>query len=316
MEFPHHGGNQFAASQFAPPLMPPRRTDCRGMLEQREFPQAIRTTVHIDSRDRDFDKHPSSSQFTVDLPEALKNVSSAVLVGAELPLSYYVFSAARNNLFLRVVLDTVSRDVTVGEGNYTTTQMEAALKTALQAQFPGRTWTVAMNPTTMRCAISVDSGAVYVDATHATSSTDWGLGYYLGFQGGVFTYGSGTSTTTRATAAAAATATVTGSRVANLNPENYLLLDIEELNGLSQAAMYNSGGMGRLSFAKVPLNGDSYSFNFYDKTLTYVEQRPQLTRLERMRVAVRFHDGTLVDLNGCEWSFSLEFACTLARGVM
>lgn len=286
-------------SQFAPPLVPPGAGGQDGQLKHDPFPQAVRTTFHLDSRDRDYAVHPSSSEFVVSLPEALNNVRSAVLVTAELPISYYVFSAARGNTTLRVTLGAATSDVTIPDGNYTTSSMASTLKQALQTAFAGTTFTVTFDGSTLRCTIEASAGVLAVDATGAARPTEWGLGYYLGFRRGVVTT-SGTSS-------------VTGAWVAAMNPENYLMLEIEELNGLSQSALYHKGGSGGKVFAKIPLNGDSYQYNFFDKTVTYTEQRPQLTRLDRLRVSVRFHDGTLVDLNGAEWSMSIEFACTLTR---
>lgn len=288
----------YRASQFAPPFIVSNAMGRDGTLAQLAFPQSSRITVHMDSRDRDFSIWPTSSEFVVELPETLKNVSSAVLVTAELALAYYVFSATRGNTSLTVTVDAVSHTVTIPDGNYTTTSMASTLKGLLDAAF-AKTFTVTFSPITLKCTIAV-AGVVAVDATAATSPTEWGLGYYLGFPGGVVTAG---------------TNTVTGTAVASMNPENYLLLDIEELNGLNQTALHAAGGSGRKSFAKIPLNGDSYQFNFYDKAVTCVELRPQLTKLDRLRVAVRFHDGSLVDLNGSEWSMSIEFSCTLTRGL-
>lgn len=266
-----------------------------GTITHAKFPQAAHVTVHLDSRDRDFAVYPSSTNFVVELPETLKNVSSAVLVAAEVPLSYYVFTAARGNTSLTVAVDGTSRTVTVPDGNYSTALMAAALKAALDAAF-GKTFTVSFDPVTMKCTIAV-AGTVGVDATAAAKPTEWGLGYYLGFPAGVVTTGLNG---------------VTGTGVASMNPENYLLIDIEELNGLNQSAMYAAGGAGRKTFAKVPLNGDSYQYNFYDKTLTCVDLLPQIARMDRLRVSLRFHDGSIVDLNG-EWSMSVEFVCTRAR---
>ncbi len=290
----------YRQSQFAPPLIASTSMGRDGKLAVQEFPQAVRTTIHVDSRDRDYAVFPSSNEFYVNLPEALKNVSSAVLVSAELPLTYYVFSAARGNASMTLVVDGTTKTVTVPDGNYTSATMAAALKTVLDAAF-SQAFTVAFDPASMRCTIASGSSIITVVGSAAAKATEWGLAYYLGFAGGVDTTGT--------------TSGVTGTRVANLNPENYLLLDIEELNGVSQSAIYALGGSGKRTFAKVPLNGDSYQYNFYDKTLTYVEIRPPLTKLDRLRVAVRYHDGTLVDLNGAEWSFSIEFSCTLTRGL-
>jgi hypothetical protein len=292
----------YRPSQFAPPLIAANGMARNGQLKQLEFPQAVRATVHVDSRDRNYDTWPTSSEFSVRLPEALNNVVSATLVSAELPLSYYVFSAARGTSSLTVTRDGTTNTVTIPDGNYTTATMATALQTALAAAF-NQTFTVTFSPATMKCTIAVSGGVtVAVDATAAPAGkrTDWGMAYYLGFPRGVVTSGTGS---------------VTGTAVANLNPENYVLIDIAELNGLGQSAMYAAGGSGRKTFAKVPLNGDSYQFNFYDKAVTYVEQRPQLTKLDKLRVSVRFHDGTPVDLNGAEWSMSIEFACALTRGL-
>lgn len=290
----------YRASQFAPPLLASVAMGRDGQLKQLAFPQAVRTTIHIDSRDRDYDRYPSSSEFSLELPETLRNISSAVLVTAEIPLTYYVFSAARGNSSIRVGLDGVFEAVTIPDGNYTASAMESALKAALDAAFAPATFTVSFDPVTMKCALGCAGKTVAVDATAAAKPTDWGLAYYLGFPRGVVTSGADS---------------VTGTAVAAMNPENYLLLDVEELNGISQSAMYERGGSGRKTFAKVPINGDSYQYNYYDKTLTYVDVRPQLTKLDKLRLSLRFHDGTPVDLNGAEWSVSIEFACTLTRGL-
>lgn len=245
--------------------------------------------------------YPDSSQFVIDLPQTLRNVKSAVLVTAEMPLTYYVFSSARGNTTLSVSVDGTARDVIVPDGNYTTSSMAAALKTALESAFAGKTFTITFHETTLTCSISVDAGVLAIDTTAATKMSDWGLGYFLGLErGAILTDG---------------TSIVTGTRVASMNPENYLLIDIEELNGLGQSALYGQGGQGNRVFAKVPLNGDSYQYHFFDKNISHVERRPQVSSLGRLRVSIRFHDGTLVNLNGAEWSMSIEFACTLTRGV-
>lgn len=154
-------------SQFAPPLVSSRGMGLDGTLRQAEFPQPVRVTFHIDSRDRDYDLYPSSSQFVVELPEMLKNVRSAVLVTAELPITYYVFSAARGTNSLRVTLGAVTRDVTIPDGNYTTSTMAAALKAALEAAFAGTTFTVTFDAASLKCTITASSGILVVDTVAA-----------------------------------------------------------------------------------------------------------------------------------------------------
>ena len=220
----------------------------------------------------------------------------------ELPLSYYVFSAARGNTSLSVSVDgSTFASVTIPDGNYTFATMATALKAALESAH-GAGFGVTFDAATAKCTIActIPGANLKIDTTTA-KRTEWGLGYYLGLaRGAVLQHVGGA---------------ITGAHVASMNPENYLLIDIEELNGISQSALYSAGGSGRRTFAKVPLNGDSYQYNYYDKTLTCVDVRPQLTKLDKLRVSIRFHDGSVVDLNGGEWSMSLEFACTLTRGL-
>ena len=271
-----------------------------GKLGTQSFPQKTRRTFVVDSRDRDFGAHPASSAFKVRLPETLHHVSSAVLISAELPLSYYVFSAARRNTTLVVGLAPGARlPVTIPDGNYNAAAMASALGAALDAAFAGAaTFGVAFDPVTLKCTITC-SHAFYIDttevATGTSKRTEWGLGYYLGMPRGVQT--------------ASAGGKITGTLVANLNPENYLLVHIEHMNDIGQT------GTGHKAFAKVPLNGDSYQFQYYDKTLSFVDIRPPLQTVEALQVSIRFHDGTLVDLNGGEWSMSLEFVCTHTQPV-
>lgn len=268
-----------------------------GRIVPQDFPQVARTTVHVDSRSRDHSRHPSSSTFTVRLPEGVKNVCGATLLSAELPLSYYVFSAARGTSSLTVTLDGTPRTVTVPDGNYSMASMAAALKQALDAAFAPATFTVAFDAASMRCTLTASAGVVGVDTAAAGDKpSDWDLGYFLGFR-------PGDSSTTSA---------VTGSAVASLNPENYVFIDIEELNGLSTTACADGS---RKVFAKVLLCENTYTYNHYDKTVTPVDARPVITKLDKLRVALRFFDGSLVDLNGAEWSMSIEFSCTLTRAL-
>ena len=271
-----------------------------GTLPGHEFRQVKRVTVLIDSRDRDYAKNPSPSEYVVFLPEAIHNVSNAVLISAEMPSTYYVFSAAKANTSLVVTADGTTQTITVPDGNYTFTTLASALDSALESAFPGITFVVAFNEATARCSItaSPSNTVLAVDCTAATRPTGWGLGYYLGFAKGVVTSGTGT---------------VTGTSVANTNPETYMLVDIDELNAVSQAAIYSEGStMGKV-FAKVPICNSSFQYSFYDKTLICNEVRPPRARLDRLSISIKFHDGTLVDFHGAEHSLTIELTCTLTR---
>ena len=266
-----------------------------GTLPLPEYRRVKRATLLVDSRDRDYAKYPSPSEYVVYLPVPLMNVSNAVLISAELPSTYYVFSSAMGNTTLRVSVSGTYANITIPDGNYTFATMASALTAALTAAFPTVTFTVQFDPATARLSITALGIPLAVDCTAATKPTGWGLGYYLGFQRGVVTSGTGT---------------VTGTNIGNMNPEMYMLVDIKELNAVQQAAMYGEGGsMGRV-FAKVPICHSTFQHSFYDKTLTCNEVRPPIAKVDRLTIAIRFHDGTPVDFHGAAHSLTIELTHT------
>lgn len=261
-----------------------------------------RVTLLIDSRDRDYAKHATPSQYVVRLPDTLYNVTSATLKSAEIPTSYYVFSTARGNTTLNMVVGGVPQTVTVPNGNYSFTTMKAALQTALGVAYGGSTFTVTFDDATYKCTISVSpSAAVSVDTTSinpAVTPTQSCLAWYLGFPIGTTTTGN---------------PSVTGTKVSNLNPETYLLVDIEELNGVKQCGIYGSGGTQGDVFAKIPLAVQTFSYQTFDKVLSSVEFVPPIAKLDQLRVSFKWHDGSLVDFGGVEGSITLELTCTQSR---
>lgn len=252
------------------------------------------TYLVIDSRDRDPRRNPSPADFVVQLPATLYNVSCARMMSAEIPTSFYVFSAARNNTSLTVVLNGVSRTVTIPDGNYGFATLAATLETALLTAF-GTPFTVTISPIDLQCTVAVASGTtVGVDTRFLDSAaaTQWGLAYYLGFNRDLLVTGAGS---------------VTSPRVASTSPENYLLLHIDEIGTLMEGSADGVGGhTSRHLFAKVPINVGSAQVAFYDKIITSNEQNPLVAKLSSLHIRWTFHDGTPVDFQGLDHSLSLE----------
>lgn len=277
-----------------------------GTLPRGFFGTGRKVTVLVDSRDRDYATNPDASSFVIRLPETLHNVTNAVLISAELPTTYHVFSAAKGNTTLRLTIDGVTRDVTIPDGNYTPAALAAAVQAAIvAADYTTDSITVTVGPADSRCTIEATTeptSQIIVDCASATlgnaKPTNWGLAYYLGFTRDATHTGIGS---------------LTGSRVVTSDPEAYVLVDIDELNGVSETAMYADGGT-RGAFAKIPLTQKNFGqVSVYDKTLVCNELRPPRARLDRLSISLRYHDGTLLDLNGAEWSATVELTCTLTR---
>lgn len=250
-------------------------------------------TLYIDSRDRDFTTHPTPTSYVVTLPRTYYNVAEARMLHMEIPNSFFIFSAAYGNTTLRVRLGGVEHDVQIPDGNYNETSMPETLVYALELSFSGQTFAATVSSTTLQLTVdctSSPSALLEIDTTqHADKPTDWGLGYYLGFQAGQVTSGTGL---------------VTSPGVVSLNPWTYMLMDVNELNTSDEV-----GTLG--TFYRIPLDSNSFGYS-YHASLPHsppVAMSPPVHRLRRLTVSFRFHDGTPVNFQGVEHSFALSLGC-------
>lgn len=259
-----------------------------------------RVTVLVDSRDRDPSRFPHPNEYEIRLPNPLYFVRAARLVSAEVPGSFYVFRASANNTSLTVRFDNTEHTVTVPDGNYSYTTLKDALEAALNGAFDETpSWTLDFETTGSAARLRAGtSGTVEVVApTHDIARPS--LAWYLGFDAGT----------------TSGTQQVTANRPAILNPEPYLLIDIPELGTLREAGLKGFGGTeSTTTFAKVPLNGNSYEYYFHDVSISHNHVNPPLPRLDKLRVRWRFHSGAPVDFYGVDHSFTLELVCVDVRG--
>lgn len=280
----------------------------------------VRNVVLIDSRDRNYDSYPSASAYTLHLPRTYRNVIRARVASVEVPTSFHVFSAALGNTSARFVLydednytPVDAAVVTIADGNYTSESMQDALMEGLDAAFVTHniTFTTAVAAATARLSIQNSEGRVLAIDTRAYSApgtrrTEWGLAYFLGFKRGELQY-------------CAPAAPLAAPHGMQLNPYNYILLDVAELNTVDECGADGERGAARTSaaLAKVPLSGPSYSVNYLQDTSIISgggDLAGTLARLDRVTVRWRFHDGRAVDFHDIEHSFSLVLDCAEPRG--
>jgi hypothetical protein len=262
-------------------------------------------TLHIDSRDRDPGGGGGSSPaaYRVRLPTKFKNVVSARLLTAEIPSSFYIFRAEYGNTSLKFVVyppsaPEITHTITIPDGNYTVSQLGAALRTALNTAFAPLVFEVGLSKTTLKLSFANEDGYdMGVDTTGSLTHTkEWGLGYYAGFRKDEVIAGP----------------IVTAPRVASTNPYTYVILDIEELNGAYEGGMDGSAMAPHGCFAKIPFGNNSFEYVFMDASQSppeSIKYKPMLPSLESLRVRFRFHDGRLVNFEDVEHSFSLELEC-------
>jgi hypothetical protein len=254
-------------------------------------------TLHIDSRDREYDAFPSPHTYRLALPRTYYNVTEARLLTAEIPSSFYVFEASRGVTSLRIRVGGIPTDIIVPDGNYTNSSIASMLTTFLNAAYLGKTFVVAVDQATMKLVIRCSSNptiSIDVDTTvycDDTKVTGWGLGYYLGFDPMTVRSSSGT---------------MVSPRVVSLNPQTYLVLDIAELNNADEIGQ-------RGAFAKIPFDTNSFGYAFYDaiaQGTPPIAQVPTIPRLDRLTISFRFHDGSPINFNDVEHSFTLSITTT------
>jgi hypothetical protein len=250
----------------------------------------MKHTLLVDSRDRNAG---TPGSYRIYLPKEYERVTSARLLTAEIPSTFYVFTASSGNSSMYIALDGEysPRQLTIPDGNYGSYDMQTALIDAL-SEGTDLTWSAQISSTTQKITIS---NTELVDFSVDGSS---GLGKHLGF--------SGTQLSEEGS--------ITSACVVSLNPCTYLLLDIEELNGIDEGVV-GGDGAGRGAFCKIPFNANSFEYAILDVQRSAMPLvNVNVARLDRLRIRLRFHeDGEIIDFNGVDHSFTLEIT-TKDRG--
>jgi len=253
-----------------------------------------RTMVSIDSVDRDYSLYPNGGQYNFKLRTSFKNVVAIRLLSIEVPVSFYVFSASAGNTSIFIKEDGWVEGrwekVTIPDGNYTLPDLCTALQTAIIDATENNTYMVTLQCNTLEITISNSTTEFSIDTKSGSllQGVFWGLGYFLGFNKGIYNSTSNS---------------LTGPRIANINPYNYMALDLGDLN------MIQEGDKVKGYFAKVPLNVNNFCYVYLTPeccTYNIATYEPPIGRLDTLSVKWRFHDGRVIDFNGFEHSFMIE----------
>lgn len=286
------------------------------------------------------DLMPMPHDYYIQFPNAYKNVYAVRLLTAEIPTSFYVFNStdpngnplslnpgasnyykncvgANPNGILWANISTggnLSGDgpfqVTLPAGNYTLVdsglQTDSTLQTNLAESLSstfggvGAPYTVSVDGPTQKLTITASGADIQLLNAYDSNNyvlpgnTYWGLGYFLGFQ--KTNVGPSNS--------------LTGNYPVQLNPYNYILMELDFINKMDETPLENqkSGSIDSV-FAKIPLNANSFSYVFDSVNSTYEARSvltPPLNKLQGLHVKFRYHDGTPVNFNNVEHSFTLE----------
>jgi hypothetical protein len=102
----------------------------------------------------------------------------------------------------------------------------------------------------------------------------------------------------------------------NLNVPAYFYMEIKFLNFMDETSPYNysaftretnlTNGIVKSAFAKIPYNNTYYDIQ--DTPTSYAKiYNPPMERIRRLSIKFRNHDGSYVDFQNANYSFTLEF---------
>jgi hypothetical protein len=262
----------------------------------------VRKTLHIDSRDRN--PLQTQSKYTVTLPNVYENVYSISLKSMELPYSWYLFSTENNNLSFTLHDLAISPNmftITIPAGNYTDITLPLAIKTALNAATSTSNYNVQHNATTNKLTFtnSANGFMFHFSGVESTSTSYWGLGYYMGFSKKDYT------------ATGSGPFTLDSEFAIQLSGPNYVLMELDYLNKQDECSI-DTRLSGRTDgcFAKIPITGNAADIIFFKENAFYPLNRsiqsPPVSQLKSLSVKFRNHDGTLINFNNVDHSFTLE----------
>ena len=148
--------------------------------------------IHLDSQFRQSTVAGSSTDYTLDLSDPLKNVLSLRLYSIQIPFSWYIIDTQyNNNVFWVTTATPHTIQIIMPSGNYTPTTFVASLNATIRAaitdisgtpvsysESTGKlTLTMSTTTTSIESILFFDFNEVYLTAPHVNSTLGWLMGF-------------------------------------------------------------------------------------------------------------------------------------------
>ena len=248
----------------------------------------VHAIISIDSKDRHsssisqekfkyFLKHP----ITFHKRSAEKQYYCRI-ENVRIPVSFYAYASDNNSFSFSESTGGSNVAVSLTAGNYTIDELIAEVETQMDA---GGTndYTLTYDDITQKITIASDGagGNFSFDASSDLLTT-------MGFDG--------TETITGASS-------VEGTNVAYTNTRRYLKILVDSVNSNNY---YNIDGIQRIGVS-IPITETRNEFIYYRNDSGYKIKMASIPSVSDMVVKLVYHDNTIADLNGLDWSFDLIF---------
>lgn len=278
-------------------------------MEQTLLPpsQTRLTSMSIDSRFADQYFH-GTADFSIRLPNTMRNVMRIALSSVELPAVAYVFSAKAGNTCFTVTHDGSGEVIDISEGNYTPEQLADAVSAALESYdivcsydpIANRFRLSNMGVTAVSLTLTCDDPLISPCAgpckpgSNVANIRFWGLGYNMGFRTQTVVIPSGE--------------TVVACESPQIAPPPYMLLQVRCPDMLENTLHRTASGSFVPALAKLILRSGAYSTQFDDASDMVRKENvfPAPTSLTQLRVSLVDAYGRLVDMGDTDWSMTFE----------
>ncbi len=272
------------------------KSAARDMMNAKPTAETYKRTLNIDTRFRENYYKTDSTDFHVSLPVRIKGVTKMKLCSLELPFTIYNISASQGNNYFYIN----TTKITLPDGNYTVDMMQTELNDRITGDFEA-----IIDKRTKRVVIANNKDTADFTLKFTTDSNtnlQSTLGWMLGFRFGQ--YEGNTSYVSEAPYI--------------LKSPRYVFLKVDDYNNTANdsiIAAFNSSISTNNILAKISnaehIDDNIFMMTLEDKFVSGCKERRYSgpVDIEKLRIQLIDEFGRIVNLNGSDFSFSLEFEC-------
>lgn len=247
------------------------------------------------------------ANFTMTLPERINDIRSITVCNVEVPMSFYNFSDEIGNTYFKFVYNGISRLVKIEGGNYTMSELVAAVHSKVDGLIGSNKLAFEMsgNFTTVHIAngdtATIDF-AVNVDGSHDKNNYKRKLGWFLGFRNTHYSLNNGI--------------TIKSENFIDISGIRYAYLVLDEFGkgvqnsfkGFMPSSLINKNIIAKITFNRTtfPYGTILPANNFNGYLLTDRRGYNGKINIQKMQVQLVDEYGNPMNLNGLDLSFCLE----------
>jgi len=272
------------------------KSAARETINPKPTRETYKRTLNIDTRFRENYYKTNSTDFHLSLPVRIKGVTKMKLCSLELPFTIYNISASQGNNYFYIGTDKI----TLPDGNYTVEMMQSELNAritgAYEAIIDKRTKRVVIASTPLGTTFTLKF------ATDSNTNLQQTLGWMLGFRFGQYEGNS----------------SYVSEAPYILKSPRYIFLRVDDYNNSTNdsiTAAFNSSIATNNILAKISnaehIDDNIFMMTLEDKFVSGCKERTYSgpVDIEKLRIQLIDEYGRIVNLNGSDFSFSLEFVC-------